>query len=115
MLDYREGAKSASLCSACEKKVEVTLKNETLSFCEGKDEVENILVYICDICGNICSIPAQSLLPIQQKIEKLVESKVVSKAKDITVELKSIVDKEKVSDRQTVPEYQHEYPLQATG
>ena len=101
---------SASLCASCEKKVEATLTNETLSFCEGMDEVENILVYICDTCGNICSIPAQSLSPIQQTIERLVESKAVSKAEDVTVELKSLVDKEEEINSKSEPNYHDEYP-----
>ena len=111
MIDYREGAKSASLCAFCEKTVEVTLTNETLSLCEGLEEVDNVLVNICDECGNIASTPHKSVLPIQQAMKRLVESGVVSDRGKIPVELKFRVDARKVSELNN----QHEYPLQATG
>ena len=95
MIDYKEGAKCTSVCAHCERSVPATLKNETLSLCEGEEEVENVLVDICDICGNITAIPARSLPPIHKAIKKLVKSEVVSEAGKVTIDLKSIVDKEK--------------------
>ena len=115
MYDYREGAKTTSVCSYCEKSVPSTLSNVTLSLCEGLEEVENVLVRICDECGNIVSTPHRSVTPIQQAMKRLVESGVVSERGKIPVELKSKVDARKVRDSESEPEYQHEYPLQATG
>ena len=113
MYNYREGVKNASLCAICEKKVQATLTNETLSLCEGLEEVDNILVRICDVCGNITAIPARSMLPIQQVGERLLDSKMVSKIEDITVELKSIVDSQKAVKEKSAPDYQHGFPLEA--
>ena len=115
MYEYREGAKSASLCTTCQKKVPVTLTSETLSFCDGMEEVKDVLVYICDICGNMCSIPYESLSAFQIATAKLLESNVVSKAEEVTVELKSSVDREKLLENESKPDYQHEYPMRATG
>ena len=53
MTDYREGAKVNSVCGYCKKSVTSTLTNVTLSLCEGKDEVENVLVRECNECGNM--------------------------------------------------------------
>ena len=115
MLDYREGVKSPSLCAFCEKGVTATLTSETLSLCKGLEEVENVLIEVCDECGNIASIPHRSVSLIQQAMKKLVESGVASELGKIPVELKSRVDAENSRKKESEPDYQHEYPLQATG
>ena len=99
MLDYREGAKSGAICAYCNKSVTATLSNVTLSLSEGLKEVESVLVDICDECGNMTGIPAKSILPIQQGAESLIDSELVSKIEDVTVELKSLVDNEKLHDK----------------
>ena len=115
MYDYQEGAKSASLCASCNKKVPVTLTKETLSFCEGLEEVDDVLVYICDVCGNMCSIPAESLLPIQQTIQKLLQSKLVATADDITVELKTLVERKQGLGKESAQNLQEDYSLVAAA
>ena len=115
MNDYQKGAKNEALCAYCKKSVPSTLSSETLSICKGLEEVENVLVRLCDKCGNMITIPARSMLPIQQAAERLIDSKLVSKIEEVTVELKTLVDKEKMTNRQTVPDYQYEYPMRATG
>ena len=115
MHNYRKGAKNEALCAYCKKSVSSTLTNETLSICKGLEEVENVLVRVCDKCGNMITIPARSMLPIQHAAERLIDSKLVSNVEEVTVELKSLVDKEKVHDQESEPDYQHGYPLQATG
>ena len=95
MNDYREGAKINSVYAYCEKTVTSTLTNVTLSLSAGLKEVENVLVDVCDECGNMVSIPAQSLPPIQQAFKRLVETKTVSDYGEITTELKSKVDARK--------------------
>ena len=102
MLDYREGAKCNTLCAYCNKSVPATLSNETLSLCKGLKEVANTLVLVCDECGNMTGIPAKSMLPIQQGAESLIDSELVSKIEDVTVELKSLVDKEKIRHKKNV-------------
>ena len=108
MQEYREGAKSGALCANCEKRVPSTLTNETISLCEGLEEITNVLVDICDNCGNICSIPYKSIEPVQDAVERLLKSKVVSSS-EITLELKSQVDARKESGTKSEPNYQDEY------
>ena len=115
MLDYREGAKSPGPCGYCKKVVPSTLTKVTLSLCEGLEEVENVLVDVCDECGNMISIPAQSLPPIQQAHKKIDESGMVSDRDEITTELKSFVDASKISNNNTVRDYPQEYPLVAAA
>ena len=115
MIDYREGAKCQAVCGNCGKGVPATLKNETISLCEGLEEVENVLVDICDECGSICSVPHKSVKPLQQAFKRLVDSNSVSGYGEITIELKSQVDAKKSRKKESEPDYQHEYLLQATG
>ena len=81
------------------KSVSATLTKVTLSLCEGLEEVERVLVDICDECGNMIAIPARSLPPIQQAIKNLIESGTVSDYNKITTELKSKVDVRKESGK----------------
>ena len=106
MIDYREVANINSVCAYCEKGGTATLTNVTLSLCDGLEEVENVLVDICDKCGNMVSYPAQSLSPIQQAHKKLVESGSVSDSSEITIELKSIVERKKGLDRESGSDFQ---------
>ena len=48
-------------------------------------------------------------------MRRLVDSNVVSNVGKVTVELKSIVDREKGLDSESESDCQHDYPLQATG
>ena len=101
MNDYQDGEKGPGPCGYCNKVVPITFIKTTLSLCEGLEEVENSLVLVCDECGNITGIPAQSLPRLQQAYKKLVESGAVSDYCDITTELKSIVDARKSSNKST--------------
>ena len=95
MPKFSNGAKCTTVCAYCDKSVPATFKNKVLSLCKGLREVENALVLVCDECGNMTGIPAKSMLPIQQAVEGLLDSKLVAKIEVVTVELKSLVDKEK--------------------
>ena len=114
MSDHREGAKGPGPCGYCNKVVPSTLTSVTLSICEGLEEVENVLVRICDKCGNMISIPAKSNPPIQRAYKKLTERGVESD-RVITTELKSIVDTRKSASRNTVRSCPQEYPLVASA
>ena len=114
MADYKEGEQLISVCGFCDKQESSTLSNETISLCEGLKEVKNVLVRICDECGNICSIPYQSLRPVHETIKILLESKVISDPDDVTIELKSIVESEKKIDRAARSSFQENYPQVAT-
>ena len=111
MFEYKHGSKSSSICAHCETSVRTTLTSETLSFCEGSKEVENVLVLICDECGNMTGIPARSLPPIQQAMKSLVESGVVTDRSNIPVELKSKVDAKKSRERISEPDYSTGIPF----
>ncbi len=114
MSDYTEGEKTISGCDYCEKRVSSTLTYVTLSLCEGMEEVENVLLYVCDECGNMCSIPHKSVFPIQQAMKRLVESGVVSDRSEIPWDLKSKVDGKKSRERKSEPDYSQVYPLVAS-
>lgn len=113
MYDYREGAKINSACSHCNKIVTSTLTKETLSLCKGLEEAEDVLVRICDECGNIVSTPHRSVKPIHNAIKRLIESGGVSDSSEITIDLKSIVERERKLDRESRPDFQQEYSLVA--
>ena len=113
MIDYREGAKCEAVCGYCKKSVSATLTKVTLSLCKGLEEVESVLVDICDECGNLIAIPARSLPPIQQAYKRLVETKTVSDYGEITTELKSKVDARKKLNKKSELDYQNEYRLAA--
>ncbi len=115
MYDYREGAKSPGPCGYCKKVVPSTLTKVTLSLCEGLEEVENVLVDVCDECGNMISIPAQSLPPIHQARRKIIKSGRVPDSGGITTELKSKVDARKSFNKSTEGDYLQEYPLVAAA
>jgi hypothetical protein len=63
-----ENQKGTGVCETCKKRVVTTyLKREV----EIKDKIyKNILVNVCDECGDIISLPAQSLKEIREKITK---------------------------------------------
>ena len=115
MNDYQDGAKSPGPCGYCKKVVPTTLKSETLSMCEGLEEVENVLVRVCDECGNMVSIPARSLPPIHQARRKIIESGMAPDSGGMTTELKSKVDARKNSNNKTERDYPQEYPLVAAA
>ena len=114
MLDYREGAKCQVLCANCRKASPATLKNETISLCEGLEEVENTLVYVCDLCDSMSSVPHKSVGPLQQAFKKLVVSNSMSGYDEITIELKSQAGARKKRAKKSEPEYQHKYPIHVT-
>ena len=115
MPEFKNGLKCKAVCDDCGKSVSATFKNETISLCEGLEEIENVLVVVCNECSGICSIPYKSLEPIQNASERLIKSKTVSGYGEITLELKSQVDKKKAGERQSESDFQHEHPMQATG
>ena len=116
MRDYQEGAKCKAVCANCEKSVPATHKTETVSLCEGIEKIENVQAVICDLCGSICSIPYKSVEPIQDAVERLLESKAVSSYGEITLELKSQVVARKPSKNNTEQKYLLKYPqVAATG
>ncbi len=74
---FNVGDKSKAICDACKKMVETTMINRdvplsSISMCDNysdKDKVlKDILVSICNNCGNVLSIPSQSSEDIKQQL-----------------------------------------------
>lgn len=55
-----EGDKSRAICEHCEALVETTFARRNVPFSDGQGVAESILVAVCDTCGQVASIPAQS-------------------------------------------------------
>ena len=115
MREHSNGSKCEAACVDCGKRVHATHRIETVSLCEGLEEIENVLVVVCDECSGICSIPYKSLAPIQDANDRLIKSKAVSSFGEITLELKSQVDARIKLKQKSEPDFPHEYPLQAIG
>ena len=115
MCDYQEGAKCKAVCANCGKSVPATHKTESVSLCERIEDIENVQAVNCDLCGGICSIPYKSVEPIQDAVERLLESKAVSSYGEVTAELKSQVDARKLSNNNTKQKNLLEYPQVAAA
>ncbi len=60
-----EGDKGKAICATCIAVVPTTLLHRDVPFSDKQGMVERILVFVCDICGTIVAIPAQSLPAIK--------------------------------------------------
>ena len=63
---YTEGDKSKALCSHCQGLVTTTFARLDVPFSDGEGLAKAILVGVCDQCGQVVSIPAQSTPAIRQ-------------------------------------------------
>lgn len=63
---YREGGKSKAICQHCERIVDTTFLYRDAQFSDGKGSAKNILVAVCDTCGEVVAIPAQSTAAIHK-------------------------------------------------
>lgn len=71
---FNEGDKSQAICGDCKKMRTTTLGYRDAPFSDGSGVAKNILVGICDHCGNVASIPAQSTPAISMARTKSSES-----------------------------------------
>lgn len=71
---FSEGDKSQAICSVCKKVQTTTFGYRDVPFSDGTGLVKNILVGVCDHCGNVASIPAQSTPAISMARNKSSES-----------------------------------------
>lgn len=60
MTEFRENDKSHSLCLQCKKYVVTTFQYRDVPLDDESGTVEHILVGVCDECGAVVSVPAQS-------------------------------------------------------
>jgi RNase P subunit RPR2 len=57
---FKAGEKSRAICSDCKKTVRTTFTCRDVSCNDGSGIARDILVAVCDECGNLASIPPQS-------------------------------------------------------
>lgn len=57
---YKAGDHSRAICYNCSKVVETTFELRDVPFDDGSGVVTGMLVAICDECGAIVAVPAQS-------------------------------------------------------
>ncbi|MBA96176.1 hypothetical protein [Sulfitobacter sp. M22] len=83
---YSAGDKSKAICQSCQDVVETTFLYRDVPFDDGTGVVKDILASVCDHCGEVVAIPAQSLPAIrraQKNVEVSLEAQVP--ASDIEV------------------------------
>ncbi|WP_143018490.1 hypothetical protein [Cupriavidus sp. YR651] len=57
---FHEGDKSRAICSHCAKMVSTTFVRRDVQFSDGNGFASNVLVAVCDKCGDVVATPAQS-------------------------------------------------------
>ena len=70
---YEEGEKSKAVCDHCGQLVSTTFARRDVPFSDGKCEVKNILAAVCDVCGEVAAVPAQSTPAIREARRKEVK------------------------------------------
>jgi hypothetical protein len=63
---HESGDKSKAICESCKALVPTTFQYRDVAFDDGSGCVKNILVAVCDHCGTVVSIPAQSTPAIKR-------------------------------------------------
>lgn len=64
---FQEGARSKAICSHCRKVVGTTFVRRDVSFSDGSKRVaKNILVAVCDVCGQVAAIPPESTAAVRK-------------------------------------------------
>ena len=66
---FEPGDKSQAICWNCEALKPTTFAYRSVPFDDGKGKVDNILVSVCDTCGETVSVPAQSTPAIRRSRE----------------------------------------------
>ncbi|PRX98306.1 hypothetical protein [Paraburkholderia sp. BL25I1N1] len=67
---YEDGEKSKAVCHHCKQLVSTTFARRDVPFSDGKGEVKNILAAVCDACGNVVAVPAQSTPAVREARRK---------------------------------------------
>jgi hypothetical protein len=82
---YREGDASEALCQTCQKRVSTRFAVRTLQLPETGAEVPDVLAAVCQECGGVAAIPAQSA-------PKLKEARERRKAEELEARIPSHLD-----------------------
>ena len=67
---YREGDSSEAICHACERRVGTRFAVRTVRLPGTGIEVPDVLAAVCDECGGIAAIPAQSAPKLREARER---------------------------------------------
>jgi hypothetical protein len=82
---YREGDRSEAICHACEKRVTTRFQARSVRLPETGVDVPDVLAAVCDECGGVAAIPAQSA-------PKLKEARERRKAEELEARIPSHLD-----------------------
>jgi hypothetical protein len=82
---FREGDRSEAICHACEKRVKTQFAVRTVRLAETGLDVPDVLAAVCDECGGVAAIPAQSA-------PKLKEARERRKAEELEARIPSHLD-----------------------
>ena len=61
-----EGGRGKAICNNCREIVSTTYRRRDVPFSDGNGEAKDILVSVCDACGSVVAIPAQSTPAIKE-------------------------------------------------
>lgn len=62
---FHEGDKSKAICSHCGKLVGTTFVRRDVPLSDGNRVAKNILVAVCDVCGEVVATPPESTAAIR--------------------------------------------------
>lgn len=71
---YNIGDTSRALCGKCKAVVPTTFYPRDVPLSDSSGTAKDVLVSVCDQCGEICGIPQQSLPLIQETVKKVKEA-----------------------------------------
>lgn len=71
---FLEGDKSKAICARCEAIVQTTFMRRDVPFSDASGLARNILVGVCDCCGDVVAIPAQSTPAIARARKETLDS-----------------------------------------
>ena len=71
---YNIGDTSRALCGKCKAVVPTTFYLRNVPLSDGSGVAKNVLVSVCDQCGEVCGIPQQSLPLVQETVKKAKEA-----------------------------------------
>lgn len=67
---WREGDRSEAICHGCRKRVETRFEVRSVRLPESGIDVPDVLVAVCDACGETAAIPAQSSPKLKEARER---------------------------------------------
>jgi hypothetical protein len=82
----KEGDRSSGLCEECRKRVGVRYEYRAITLEESNIEVCDVLVAVCDDCGSVVSIPAQSFPRLKEaraEKDRTVEARIPLELDDV--------------------------------